>query len=136
MAHACGAELRRGYGTKPSFFGTAPFLELPTGEVVSGLDAIVRLLALVSELVTLDCTDSFPRAYSVIVVVIGRAGGVSYSSADGPHRHASPSPISDVESVWSAGVIECGGEARRLLARGGRVVGMGPHLPHPCRQGP
>lgn len=48
VAHVGKAKLARGYGSKPGFFGAGPFLELPNGEVVSGVEGVVRAVALVS----------------------------------------------------------------------------------------
>ena len=47
VAHAGKAKLARGYGSKLGFFGKGPFLELPDGEVVSGVEGVVRAVALV-----------------------------------------------------------------------------------------
>ena len=47
VAHVGGAKLARGYGVKPSFFGKGPFLELPHGHVISGIEGVVRAVALV-----------------------------------------------------------------------------------------
>ncbi len=47
VAQAGGVKLARGYGSKPGFVGQGPFLELPGGEVVSGVDGVVRAVALV-----------------------------------------------------------------------------------------
>lgn len=49
VAHMGKVKLARGYGGKPGFFGEGPFLELPNGEVVSGVEGVVRAVALVSE---------------------------------------------------------------------------------------
>lgn len=49
VAHMGKVKLARGYGSKPGFFGEGPFLELPNGEVVSGVEGVVRAVALVSE---------------------------------------------------------------------------------------
>lgn len=49
VAQAAGVKLTRGLGSKPSFFGKGPFLELPSGQVVSGLPGVVRAIALVSQ---------------------------------------------------------------------------------------
>lgn len=47
VAHAGKTKLARGYGSKLGFFGKGPFLELPDGEVVSGVEGVVRAVALV-----------------------------------------------------------------------------------------
>jgi hypothetical protein len=52
VAHAGKVKLARGYGSKPEFVGKGPFLELPGGEVVSGIEGVVRAVALVREEVT------------------------------------------------------------------------------------
>jgi hypothetical protein len=46
-ARVAGLELSRGYGSKPSFFGDAPFLELGGGVVVAGEGAVLKAIALV-----------------------------------------------------------------------------------------